>query len=356
METDCKRVNRSETTVEAKPAAKQLSSQTTGHMRSLSSALAVLRIGPLLILAAMVIVASLLSPYFLTPRNIGNIFAQTAVIATLALGQYVVILTRGIDLSVGSCVALCSVVGAMFFRGGYGSMAVIPAMLAVGLAVGAVNGTVYVYGKLPHPFIITLATLSICKGLAFELSGGQTISGMPNFVRFIGHETIGWFPISAVVVGLIALALYLARRLVWGRWVYAVGGNPEAAVRSGIAVNAVLVPAYVFSGLTVAVGAIIVAGRTNAGSGLLGDLGELDSIASVIIGGASFLGGRGNVGQALIGAMMIGVLRNALNLLNVDIFYQLIVIGVVIVIAVESDVLRAYLEGRFRVLQAASAD
>ena len=158
-------------------------------MRSLSTALAVLRVGPLLILAAMVVVASLLSPYFLTPRNIGNIFAQTAVIATLALGQYVVILTRGIDLSVGSCVALCSVVGAMFFRGGYGSVAVVPAMLAVGLAVGAVNGIVYVYGKLPHPFIITLATLSICKGLAFELSAGQTISGMPDFVRFIGHDT-----------------------------------------------------------------------------------------------------------------------------------------------------------------------
>ena len=134
------------------------------------------------------------------------------------------------------------------------------------------------------------------------------------------------------------------------------GGNPDAAVRSGIPVNGVLVSTYVVSGICAAVGAIIVAGRTNSGSGLLGDLGELNSIASVIIGGASFLGGRGNVGQAIVGALMIGVMRNGLNLLNVSIFFQLIVIGVIIVLAVESDVLRAHLENRFRVLQAARHD
>jgi ribose transport system permease protein len=324
-------------------------------LQGLALSLRILKAGPILILIAMIIAAGLLSPYFLTPRNIGNVLAQTAVIAMLSMGQFIVILTRGIDLSVGSCVALCSVVGAAIFRDAGSGTTVVLAMLATGALVGAVNGLVYVYGRLPHPFIITLATLSICKGLAFEISDGQTISGMPGIVRLIGHDSLGWFPVSAFAVGIVALLLAGSRRLIWGRWVHAVGGNPEAAVRSGIPVRGVLVSVYVLSGVTAALGAIIVAGRTNAGSGLLGDLGELDSIAAVIIGGASFLGGRGHIGQALIGALMIGVLRNGLNLMNVSIFYQLIVIGVVIVIAVEADVLRAHLENRFRVLQAGRA-
>ena len=327
-----------------------------GNIRALSLGLGLLRIGPLLILILLMIALSALSPYFLTPRNIGNVLAQTAVIATLAMGQHLVILTRGIDLSVGSNLALASVVGALVFRAQPYSAPVIAAMLLVGALVGSVNGLVYVFGRLPHPFIITLATLSICKGLAFELSGGQAISGMPDFVRYIGHEGIGWIPVSTVLVGTIALMLaFTEYRLVWGRWLYAVGGNPEAALRAGIPVRAVVVSAYILSGLAAGVGAIILAGRTNAGSGLFGDLAELDSIAAVIIGGASFLGGRGNIGHALIGALMIGVLRNALNLLNVDIYFQLIVIGAVIVLAVESDVLRGQLENRFRILQAAQS-
>ena len=158
---------------------------------------------------------------------------------------------------------------------------------------------------------------------------------MPDAVAFIGHESIGWLPISAFVVAALALALFvLTRSMVWGNWLYALGGNPEAARRTGIPVRGVLVSVYVLSGLTAGIGAVILAGRTNAGSPLFGNLLELDTIAAVIIGGASFLGGRGHLGHALVGALMIGVIRNALNLLNVGIFLQLIVIGVVIVIAV----------------------
>lgn len=329
---------------------------SNGTVRALSIGLALLRAGPALILLLLFVALSVVSPYFLTSRNLGNVLAQTAVIATLSIGQHLVILTRGIDLSVGSNLALASVVGALVFRSQPSSLAVILAMLAVGVAVGATNGLVYVFGRLPHPFIITLATLSICKGLAFELSGGQAVTGMPTLVRLIGHESIGWLPVSALLVAVLAAAVAtLARCMVWGRWLYAVGGNPDAALRAGIPVRWVIVSAYVLSGLGAGIAAIITAGRTNAGSGLFGDLAELDSIAAVIIGGASFLGGRGNVGHALVGALMIGVLRNALNLLNVDIFFQLIVIGVVIVLAVESDVLRGRLEERFRVLQAALA-
>jgi ribose transport system permease protein len=144
----------------------------------------------------------------------------------------------------------------------------------------------------------------------------------------------------------------MAKYMVWGRWTYAVGGEPEAAVEMGIPVNWVLVSAYMISGFCTGVGAIVLAGRTAASSPLYGNLLELDTIAAVIIGGASFLGGRGHIGHALVGAVMIGVIRNALNLLNVDVFFQMIAIGLVIVVAVEADVLRNFLEARARTIQA----
>ena len=318
-------------------------------------ALGVIRLGPVLILTIVVALLWLSSPFFMTTRNAGNVLAQTAVIASLAIGQLLVILTRGIDLSVGSTLALSSVVGALVFASTSSGVAVIAALLATGIAVGAVNGLVYVFGRLPHPFIITLATLSIARGLALRLAGGQPKQGMPAIVRTIGGGSLGWVPYSAfLVVGLALAAMVLTKTLVWGRWIYAVGGNPEGARRAAIPVRAVLISVYVLSGLAAGVGALINAGRLNAGSPTFGSLAELDSIAAVVIGGASFLGGRGSVSNALVGALMIGVIRNGMNLLDVDAFLQPIVIGVVIVLAVELDVSRTWLEGRFRLRQAAS--
>jgi ribose transport system permease protein len=325
-----------------------------GHYRLLRVSLGVIRLGPVLILAGLIVGMWLASPVFLTTGNIGNVLTQTAVIAVLAVGQLLVVLTRGIDLSVGSTLALASVVGAIAFEHGQQGPGVIVVMLATGAAVGFVNGAVYVWGRLPHPFIITLATLSVARGLALRLSDGQPKRGMPPAVRSIGNDSIGWLPHSTFLVAAIAvLVAVVLSRLVWGRWIYATGGNPEAARRTGIPVGPVLVSVYVMCGLLAGVAAIVTSGRLNAGSPTAGELAELDSIAAVIIGGASFLGGRGNVANALVGAVMIGVIRNGMNLLNVDAFLQPIVIGVVIVVAVESDVLRAWLENRFRVLQAA---
>ena len=316
--------------------------------------LVVIRLGPVLILTLIIAALSFLSPVFLTTRNAGNVLSQTAVIATLAMGQLLVILTRGIDLSVGSTLALASVVGALTFAAAPNGVLVILVMLGTGMAVGAVNGVVYVYGKLPHPFIITLATLSIARGLAQWLAGGQPKQGMPKIVQTIGGGSIGWLPYSTfLVLGLALVGVVLTARLVWGRWIYAVGGNPEGARRAAIPVRAVLVSVYVMSGLTAGVAAIITSGRLNAGSPNFGDLAELDAIAAVVIGGASFLGGRGNIANALVGALMIGVIRNGMNLLNVNAFLQPIVIGVVIVLAVELDVCRGMLESRFRTCQAA---
>jgi ribose transport system permease protein len=344
-------------TKQADPAAPPRRHASAGGRRSFDGprlALAAIRIGPGLMLLAVIAVIASLSPVFLSTGNIGNVLSQSAVIAILALAQLLVIITRGIDLSVGSTMALSAVVGALVFESMPSGTLVIVAMLLTGTAVGAVNGIVYVYGRLPHPFIITLATLSVARGLALWLSGGQPLQGMPQVVQDLGSGSLGWFPLSGLVVAALAvLGLVLTTRLVWGRWIYAVGGNPEGARRAAIPVNGVLVSVYVLSGLAAGIGAIITAGRLDGGSPTFGELAELDTIAAVVIGGASFLGGRGSIANALIGALMIGVIRNGMNLLNVDAFLQPIVIGVVIVVAVELDVIRGRLEQKLRVIQAA---
>jgi ribose transport system permease protein len=348
-----------DSTGEASGGAPQRARTARGIARRVDGpriALAAMRIGPGLMLLVVVLVAASLSPVFLTTRNVGNVLSQSAVIAVLALAQLLVIVTRGIDLSVGSTLALSAVVGALVFDSTTSGIWVILAMVLTGTLVGAVNGTAFVYGRLPHPFIVTLATLSIARGLALFISGGQPNRGMPPIVQQLGGESIGWFPISAfLVAGLALLTLLLTTRLVWGRWIYAVGGNPNGALRAAIPVNRVVISVYVLSGLAAGIGAVITAGRLNGGSPTFGELAELDTIAAVVIGGASFLGGRGTVGNALIGALMIGVIRNGMNLLNVNAFLQPIVIGVVILLAVELDVLRGRVEQRLRVVQAARA-
>jgi ribose transport system permease protein len=318
--------------------------------------LLVMRLGPGLMLLALVLVLRFLSPKFLTTGNIGNVFDQTATIALLSIGMLLVILTRGIDLSVGSTIALTAVVGAMAYHHIRSGPLVILVMLGVGLGVGMVNGLVYVYGRIPHPFIVTLATMGVIRGLALWLTSGIPKQGMPSIVSAIGAGRIGWLPKSTfLVVGVALLAAFVCTRVVWGRWIYAVGGNPEGARRTGIPVGRVLVSVYAISGLCAGIAGVVLAGQLNAGTPTSGDGAELDAIAAVVIGGASFLGGRGNVGNALIGALMIGVIRNGMNLLNVNAYLQPIVIGTVIVLAVELDVIRRQIENRFRTLEAARA-
>jgi ribose transport system permease protein len=250
-------------------------------------------------------------------------------------------------------VALSGVVGAIVFLHVHSTVLVVLAILGVGLAVGLANGLVFVLGRIPHPFIVTLASLSIVRGLALWAANGTLIAGMPSPIDTLGGGTIGWLPYSFfVVAGLAVVAVIATTYLVWGRWLYAVGGNPDAARRAGIPVGRVLVTVYVISGLAAAVGGLLTAGLLDAGSPTAGDLAELDSIAAVIIGGAAFAGGRGNVGNALVGAFTIGVIRNALNLHNVNAFYQLMAIGVVVLLAVEGDVIRGYVETRVRLARA----
>ncbi|MEO8180011.1 MAG: ABC transporter permease [Deltaproteobacteria bacterium] len=343
------------------PRAAPAPRRGAGH-GGLTLALAALRLGPVVILVLLVALLSVLSDVFLSFENVGNVLKQSAVVCVLALGQLLVILTRGIDLSVGSNLSLSAVVGAIVWRDHGSAWLAIAAALATGGSVGAVNGLLYVKGRLPHPFIPTLAMLTAASGLALFLSDSRTIQGAPPIVDTIGAgriswipggDAIGWFPIAAlVVVAVAALLALVTRGLVWGRWVYCVGGNPEAAVRNGIPVPSVLVSVYVLSGLLAGVAALLTMGRGNAGSPTSGALAELDAIAAVIIGGASFLGGRGTVLNALTGALIIAVMRNGLNLLGIDPNWQYMVTGAIIVLAVELDVLRAQLESTFRSLQA----
>jgi ribose transport system permease protein len=324
-----------------------------------SASLRLVQTGPVLILALVVVVMTGLSPFFLTERNITNLGFQTSIVAVLALGQLLVILTRGIDLSVGAVVALSGVVGGIVAGGAAGGSTsshgalVLLVMVACGAAVGLVNGTVLIAGRVMNPFIVTLGMLSIVRGAALVISDAQTATGMPAAVQTMGTGLIGPLPVPAVLVAALAfVAWVMLTRTQWGRWIYAVGGDPDAARRVGIPVDRVLLSVYVLCGVAAGIAAVLVAGRTNAGSPTAGQLLELDAITAVVIGGASFFGGRGSVFNVIAGALIIGVLRNGLNLLDVTPFWQSIAIGVLVIASLELDVLRGRLEERLRVAQA----
>jgi ribose transport system permease protein len=278
-----------------------------------------------------------------------------APLACLAIGQLFVILVGGIDLSVGSLLALCTVTGALAY-GSWPAPFVIPAMLATGAAVGLLNGVMLVKGRMPHAFIPTLATLNAARGLALMLSDGAPQPGMPKVVQTAGAGDLGPIPVPVVIVLAFAgLAWLLANKLQWGRWVYLVGADKEAARRLGIPVDRVIISVFVLSGLAAGLAGLITAGRTNAGYPSAGQLDELAAISAVIIGGASFFGGRGTIGGAIAGVLIFGVINNGLNLLNVSTYLQLVAIGVIVVVAVELDVVRRRLEDRFRTLRGKEA-
>lgn len=326
-----------------------------GGFSSLNIGLAVVRAGPLFILVALMAVMAGLSPFFLTVINLQNLLAQTSIIAALALGQLLVILARGIDISVGSVVALSAVCGALLAQSGgmFGSsLFVIGGILLAGAAIGTLNGGLIVWGKIAQPLIVTLATLGIARGLALIISGGSPQTGLPPLIVTLGSGYIGPVPISVLLVFSVGVFLYiLTTRTQWGRWIYAVGGNPEAAQRVGIPVGRVLFSVYLICGIMAAFGGLLTAGRTATAAPTAGQLLELDAITAVIIGGATFFGGRGSVFNVLIGALILGAMRNGLDLLNVSPFYQNVAVGVIIILALELDVIRGKLEEKLRVIQ-----
>jgi ribose transport system permease protein len=282
---------------------------------------------------------------FLTPNNIGNIFRQTAFLALLALGQFIVIVTAGIDLSVGSTLALAMMSTAVLSVAGVPWPILILTPFAVGIAVGVVNGVGLTWLHMPHPFIMTLGMLNVVRGLTNLISGGVPISGLPGEVRWLGAGNISiagtQLPVSVVVVVVtFALAWIFLQHTRTGRHIFAIGGNPQAARVSGINVERTLVVVYSVCGLLAGFAGLLLAGRTNSGFPNAGIGAELDAISAVIIGGASFFGGRGTVLGVFAGVLVIGMMRNLLNLSNVQVFWQQILIGVVIIAVVAFDVVR----------------
>ncbi|HET6858818.1 MAG TPA: substrate-binding domain-containing protein [Streptomyces sp.] len=296
--------------------------------------------GALSALAVLVVAMSLLSGDFLTTQNLLNVGVQAAVTAILAFGVTFVIVSAGIDLSVGSVAALSATVLAWSAtsEGVPVWLAVILAV-ATGIACGFVNGALVSYGKLP-PFIATLAMLSIARGLSLVISQGSPIA-FPDSVSVLGDTLGGWLPVPVLVMiamGLVT-ALILARTYI-GRSMYAIGGNEEAARLSGLRVKRQKLVIYALSGLFAAVAGIVLASRLVSAQPQAAQGYELDAIAAVVIGGASLAGGVGKASGTLIGALILAVLRNGLNLLSVSAFWQQVVIGVVIALAVLLDTLR----------------
>jgi ribose transport system permease protein len=303
-------------------------------------------IGVVLVMA--VLLAALQPEYFLSVQNITNVLKQIAMNALLAMGMFLVILTAGIDLSVGSVLALAMMSLALADQAGVAWWIVVLIGPLVGIGAGLVNGFGLTLLHLPHPFIMTLGTLNIARGLTNLISGGRPISGLDPGVRFLGSEQIDvpgfepfGIPVSAIVV-LIAyagVAVFL-NRISIGRHLYAVGGNPQAARVSGISVDRILLLVYTLCGFFAGLAALLLAGRTDSGFPNAGIGAELDAIAAVIIGGASFFGGRGTVLGVFSGVLIMGLLRNGLNLMNGSVFWQQLLIGVIIILAVYADVLR----------------
>lgn len=305
------------------------------------------RYGVLLIVLAMGVVSYALEPeVFLTWRNISNIFRQIAFNAILALGVFVVIITAGIDLSVGSTLALAMMTTAVLSKAGVAWPIALIAPFVVGALVGVINGIGLTKLRLPHPFIMTLGMLNIARGATNLISGGVPISGLPTPVRWMGAGNINVaegfdIPISLFVMiityTLVGLFLTYTRT---GRHIYAIGGNPQAARVSGINVDRTLILVYGLCGMLAGFAGLLLAGRTNSGFPNAGLGQELDAISAVIIGGASFFGGRGTVLGVFAGALVIGLMRNILNLRDVPVFWQQVLIGVVIIAVVYLDVLR----------------
>ncbi|MEV8308578.1 substrate-binding domain-containing protein [Streptomyces flavidovirens] len=296
--------------------------------------------GALSALVVLVVAMSLLSGDFLTTQNLLNVGVQAAVTAILAFGVTFVIVSAGIDLSVGSVAALSATVLA-WTATSEGVPVWIAVILAVatGIACGLVNGALVSYGKLP-PFIATLAMLSIGRGLSLVISQGSPIP-FPESVSVLGDTLGGWLPVPVVVMVVMGLltALVLGRTYI-GRSMYAIGGNEEAARLSGLRVKRQKLVIYALSGLFAAVAGIVLASRLVSAQPQAAQGYELDAIAAVVIGGASLAGGVGKASGTLIGALILAVLRNGLNLLSVSAFWQQVVIGVVIALAVLLDTLR----------------
>ena len=295
-------------------------------------------------LAAECVAFAALSPHFLTAENLLNVSLQASITAIIAAGMTFVILTGGIDLSVGSVVAVAGIVATSTLKAGLPPSAGIPLAILAALAFGALLGSIaglFVTRFRVAPFIVTLALMTVWRGTAFVATEGRPIWELPESFGTLGSGR----PLGVPLPSLVMLGVYAAAHVVllhtrFGRYVLAVGGNAEAARLAGIRTGRVVAGVYVLCGVLSAASGVLLASRMNSGQPNAGMMYELDVIAAVVVGGTSLSGGRGSIAGTFLGAMLIAVLRNGLNLLNVNSYVQQVVVGVVILLAVLADTTR----------------
>ena len=294
--------------------------------------------GPLIGLLVVVIVLSYLSPYFLTQRNITNIFSQVSDIGIMAAGSALVIITGGIDLSVGAVLATSLMVNAWLYRyAGFPFPLALIASLMVGTFIGMINGALATYGRI-QPFVATLATMSACSGFALFITDGSPITGFPDWYTALTSIRVFGIPLEAIIlVTTYLVAAFFLRYRPSGRALYAIGGNEEVARLSGLNVRRIRVGVYAVAGFLAALAGAVVGSRLDSAQPTAGASDLLSVIAVVVIGGASLAGGAGSMLGTFIGLLTIGVLRNGMGLLNVSPNLQPVVIGVAIIFAVLTD-------------------
>ena len=296
------------------------------------------KFGVVLILILCLIIGTILSPEFLTGSNLMSVARNVGVYAIIALGMTRLLIGGGVDLSAGSNVAFCSVIVAVIYaQTGSTLMAVIAAILC-GMIIGAINGYFASYIGL-MPFIVTLATQMTVRGLAYLIAGGAPVYGVSSSIVFLGQGNVGGFPMLLIVV-LVATAimLFVMTRTSHGRYLYAIGGNPEAASASGINVKRQVFVNYIIIGLMSAFAGIKYAGRSNSGLPAGGVNFEFEAIIGSVLGGTSMAGGIGNVAMSIVGIYVVGIINNVMNLCSVNAFWQQVVKGIVILIAVLLDI------------------
>jgi ribose transport system permease protein len=291
-----------------------------------------------------VLLFSSLSPYFFTADNILNVTLQTSITAIIAAGMTFVILTAGIDLSVGAVVAFSGVITTSMLKLDVSPLISFPLAVLIGIGVGIISGSVaglFITRFNITPFIVTLSLMTIWRGSAYMYTDGRPVWGLPEQFGFLGSGRLFGLPLPTIIMICVYIIAYLIlQRTRFGRYVYAVGGNKEAARLAGININRVLCSVYIMSGALCAVSGILLASRMNSGQPNAGLMYEMDAIAAVVVGGTSLFGGRGTIIGTFLGAMLIGVLRNGLNLLNVNSYVQMVILGVVILLAVLLDQMR----------------
>ncbi|HPU22078.1 MAG TPA: ABC transporter permease [Thermoclostridium caenicola] len=304
----------------------------------------------LLVLCVALSVNPITAKTFLTVKNIFNVLRQISTNLFLACGMTMVIILGGIDLSVGSIIALsgCLAAGAVVRYNLPLGVALLIGVL-VGLTIGLFNGVVISRTTIP-PFIVTLATMNIAKGLAYVYTGGSPVRVVTKEWQFLGAGYIGSVPTPVIIliVVLIVTAIIMNKTRM-GRYIYAVGGNAQAAEFSGIKVSRVKFFVYAYSGLMAGLAGIVLASRMYSGQPTAGEGAEMDAIAAVVVGGTSMAGGYGKIGGTIIGGLIIGILNNGLNLLNVNSFWQYVIKGAVILLAVFIDYLRQENKDRIKV-------